>query len=626
MNCPFLTLRERTAANVSRIRHASRGGVLGRIIGLRLFAEYVLVCLLLVTGISWYVFQNDMAPSLPRAIVPAGVVIDLLLYFIIHSLTRREKAIVRKAAALSEEIQRSAERYRAVVDTAADAIVLADQHGIITSFNRAAETIFGYAAHEVLGRSVHVLLEENKAMAHDEHVQRFVDTGVAHVVGIGRDVEGRRKDGTLFPLHLSLASWRNGPDEIGFTAIMSDVTEQRNAQRALEKSEHQLQTFMDCATDFAIYQLDLDHRIVKWNKGAEAILGYSAAEMDGLHVDRLFPEEDVREGRPGQIMANATTCGRQETEGWQLRKDGRIFWASGVVQPIFDGSEVTGMAVILRDQTSRRAGAELLQLAKEQAEAAASKESELRSTIEASNLELKAANEGLQKFASIVAHDLRAPLKRIDAFIDALREDYGGQLGGEGNEILTRINRGAVRMKLMLDSMLDYSRYNAKAFSGKTADLPKVIKDVIDNCGFHQFESCIRVNANDVPYLKGDPILLAHVFQNLISNAIKFRRGDDLRIDIDVRSGPKLVTVCVADNGIGIEPHFADQVFDMFYRLHNEDEYEGTGIGLTVCRKIINDHGGRIWVDKSYEGGTRIILTLLPANDEHVAQPNLTAA
>jgi light-regulated signal transduction histidine kinase (bacteriophytochrome) len=101
---------------------------------------------------------------------------------------------------------------------------------------------------------------------------------------------------------------------------------------------------------------------------------------------------------------------------------------------------------------------------------------------------------------------------------------------------------------------------------------------------------------------------------------------DDLRIDIDVRSGPKLVTVCVTDKGIGIEPHFADQVFDMFYRLHNEDEYEGTGIGLTVCRKIINDHGGRIWVDKSYEGGTRIILTLQPADDDHVAQPSLTAA
>ena len=422
------------------------------------------------------------------------------------------------------------------------------------------------------------------------------------------------------------ASWRSGPDEIGFTAIMSDVTEQRNAQRALEKSERQLQTFMDCATDFAIYQLDLEHRIVKWNKGAEAILGYSAAEMDGLHIDRLFPEEDVLEGRPGLILAHATTYGRQETEGWQLRKDGRIFWASGVVQPIFDGSEVTGMAVILRDQTSRRAGAELVQLAKEQAESAASKESELRSTIEASNLELKAANEGLQKFASIVAHDLRAPLKRIDAFIDALREVYGGQLGGDGNEILTRINRGAVRMKLMLDSMLDYSRYNAKAFSGKTADLPKVIKDVIDNCDFQQFESHIRVNANDVPHLKGDPILLAHVFQNLISNAIKFRRDDGLRIDIDVRSGPKLVTVCVTDNGIGIEPHFADQVFDMFYRLHNEDEYEGTGIGLTVCCKIINDHRGRIWADKSYEGGRRIILTLLPANDEPVAQPSLTAA
>jgi len=626
MSCPFRRLRDLTT-KANPVGRGGFSGRIGRVIGQRHFAEGVLALQLLVTCAGWYVFESQMASWLPHIIiVPAGVVINLLLYYIIHSLTRREKAIAAKAAAMSEEIRRSAERYRAVVDTAVDAIVLADQRGTITSFNRAAEKIFGYAAHEVLGRSVHVLMDGDQATAHDRQMSRFVETGAAHVVGISREVEGRRKDGTAFPLLLSLASWRSGPDEIGFTAIMRDITEQKNAQRALEKSEHQLQTIMDCATDFAIFQVDLSRRIVKWNKGTEHILGYSAAELDGLSADRLFLEEDLKDGIPKKIAESAIRRGHQETECWHLRKDGRIFWGSGVVQPIFDGAEVTGMAVVLRDTTSQRAGTELIQLAKEQAEIAVWRESELRARIEASNQELKTANEGLQKFASIVAHDLRAPLKRIDGFINALREDCGDRIGAEGHEMLTRINHGAVRMKLMLDSMLDYSRYNARALSGKTADLASVVSGVIDNCDFQGFEPCIKVNVGAIPQLPGDPLLLAHVFQNLIGNAIKFRRDDDLRIDIDVIPGPDEICVSVADNGIGIEPQFADRVFDMFCRLHNDDEYEGIGIGLTVCRKIVNDHGGRIWVDKTYQRGARIVMTLPCANDNVEAQRSVDAA
>lgn len=141
----------------------------------------------------------------------------------------------------------------------------------------------------------------------------------------------------------------------------------------------------------------------------------------------------------------------------------------------------------------------MLELAKEQAETAVLRDSELRERIENSNFELKAANEGLQKFTSIIAHDLRAPLRRIDAFTDALREGCASQHNEDGNEILTRVDR----MKLMLDALLDYSRYNAKAIAGKTADLSNVIDRVIESCDFQQFESRIRVNVQDVPRLKG---------------------------------------------------------------------------------------------------------------------------
>ena len=551
MSCPF---RARHAGPPTNSDCASR---FGRHPNVRLIAACALALSMLLTGAVWYISSgatdlvmniahaagfSSLAFSPSSVIGFGGITINLLLYAIVLLMIWRMKATADKAAAMSKEILRGEERYRAVVDTAVDAIVLADQRGKILSFNRAAEEIFGYSAAEVVGQSVSVLMPEHQSRTHDGHVDRYVRTNVAHVVGIGRDVEGKRKDGSRFPLHLSLAKWSNGAGEIGFTAIMRDITEQRNAQQALKESERQLRLFLDCVTDCAIYQIDLDRKVVKWNKGAERILGYSAAELEGFYADRLYLEEDLRTDRPAQNLESAIARGRYETEGWRVRKDGSVFWASGVVQPIRDGGEkIVGMAVILRDMTPQRAAAELLELAKEQAETTIQMESELREKIEYSNLELKAANEGLQKFTSIIAHDLRAPLRRIDAFTDALREDCASQLDTDGNEILTRINRGVSRMKLMLDAMLDYSRYNAKAISGKTAELSSVIDHVIESCDFQQFESRIHVNVQGVPRLKGDPILLAHVFQNLIGNSIKFRRDDDLRIDIDATSTEKQV-------------------------------------------------------------------------------------
>ncbi|HMJ44519.1 MAG TPA: ATP-binding protein [Pseudolabrys sp.] len=393
-------------------------------------------------------------------------------------------------------------------------------------------------------------------------------------------------------------------------------------RRALLESESQIHLIMDCVTDYAIFLHDLDGHIVKWNKGTEIILGYSAEELDGFDVTRLFFREAP--DKISQAEAALTDFVHRETEGWRLRKDGSRFWASGVVQPIVDSAErAIGMAVVLRDMTKQRDDAEMLRSVNEKAEAAVLVESKLRGEIEAANIDLVSANRGLQQFTSIVAHDLRAPLKRIDAFMTALREDYTDRLDDEGKEMMARVSRGAARMELMLDSLLDYSRYNADAIGGKSADLAHVIKGVMETCDFETLESRININVADAPRVKGDPLLLAHVFQNLIGNSIKFRRGDHVCVDIEAQASGDVVMISISDNGIGIEARFADQVFDMFARLHDDDEYEGTGIGLTVCRKIVTDHGGRIWIDPDYDAGTRIYVTLQPAAGERQPEPDL---
>ena len=260
-----------------------------------------------------------------------------------------------------------------------------------------------------------------------------------------------------------------------------------------------------------------------------------------------------------------------------------------------------------------------LRSAKEKAEQAALNEVALRTSTQESNAKLKVANDGLLKFTSIVAHDLRSPLKRIESFIGILRDDYRKAFDEEGKDILVRIERGSTRMRLMLDSLHNYAKYSDVSIQGKTANITKVVENAIENLGEEIGDARIKIDVGANCSVRGDSILLGHVVQNLISNSVKFRGKSQPEISIATKSlVDDLVALSVSDDGIGIEPEYADKVFDMFARLHNEDEYEGTGIGLAVCKKIVVDHGGDIRVDTSWREGTRIILTLQLATDEEL--------
>jgi light-regulated signal transduction histidine kinase (bacteriophytochrome) len=273
----------------------------------------------------------------------------------------------------------------------------------------------------------------------------------------------------------------------------------------------------------------------------------------------------------------------------------------------------------MRDVTERvRLNAELCAIV-EQASAAAEVERQLSQQLWISNEELKIANEGLQKFTSIVAHDLRSPLRRIEAFVDVLQSDFRPSLNDEGADILDRIVKGAQRMRLMLDSLLQYSRYNAIAIAGKIARLEDVVRDALSAFDMDEVGVDVRLDIAGASPIKGDPVLLAHVLQNLIGNAVKFRSAKAPQVLVEAKQTACEISISVTDNGIGIEPRFADKIFEMFYRLHDDEEYDGTGIGLTICRKIINDHGGQIWLDTGYKNGTRFIFTVLAATEADLA-------
>ena len=255
--------------------------------------------------------------------------------------------------------------------------------------------------------------------------------------------------------------------------------------------------------------------------------------------------------------------------------------------------------------------------ARSHAEELTVKERVLREGQESINLELQRANRSLTRFTSIAAHDLTGPLRRFDSFLQVLREDYEDRLDEEGIDIMERMDRLARRMLAMVSGLLTYSKCGSVALKHKYIDprpfFDTFAKEMQDRAPDMQVE----IDCAPGVRLLADPSLVEHVVRNILSNAVNYRSERPLQVTIKVEQDEDNTFVSIADNGIGIDPQYADRVFDMFCRLHNVDRYEGTGIGLAICRLIITDHGGNIWIDKDYTGGTRVKFQLprtLPSN------------
>ncbi len=372
----------------------------------------------------------------------------------------------------------------------------------------------------------------------------------------------------------------------------------------------------------AVILTDSAGHISYFNAGVvEIMFGFHPEELIGLPIRTLMP--DLRCGPLDPAMqryfiqdetSNATPS--RTVSG--RRKDGSGLPLDISIAGWRDKDGAHCFTWLLRDVTEQvRLKAQLRAVTKKAATAVKT-EHQLLKRVRESNAELKMANEGLQKFTSIVAHDLRGPLRRIEAFVSVLQEDFSDDINDEGANILERVASGAARMRQMLDSLLQYSRYNSAAIAGKTANLAHVIRDALSAFDTGGLGVEVRISMIGVTEADGDTVLLSHVLQNLIGNAIKFRSAERPRITIEAWRENHEIHISVADNGIGIEPRFAEKIFGMFSRLHDDEEYEGAGIGLAVCRKIINDHGGRIWLDTEAEVETRFAFTLTAAEGPDV--------
>jgi PAS domain S-box-containing protein len=510
---------------------------------------------------------------------------------IMRDVSERKKA--------EEALRSSANQYRAVVDTAVDAVVIIDERGTIQSFNHAAEVLFEYGMSEVIGQNVRMLMPQPNRSAHDGYLKSYRDTGVKNIIGSGREVEGLRKGGAVFSLDLSIAEWFDGKKR-QFTGIMRDITQRKHSEEALRASVEQYRAVVDTAVD-AIVIIDERGKISAFNSAAETLFGYLAESVIGKNVRSLMPEPN--RGAHDSYLHNYRETGvkkiigiGREVQG--LRANGDVFSLDLSIAEWFDGEkrQFTG---IMRDVTERKlAEAEIRDLNRD-----------LERRVETRTHELQEANSELQAFAYSVAHDLRAPLRAMRGFSQALVEDYAAKLDDTGKDYAARVADGAARMDDLIRGLLAYSRLARDEVAVEAVSLKQVLGDVMTQLAETIEEGKATVSTEgDWPMVEGNATVLGQVLSNLIGNALKFvRPGLPAAVTLTsalVAEGR--VRVTVADNGIGIAEQHYKRIFEVFQRLHGNREYAGTGIGLAVVRKGVERMGGVVGLESTLGLGSRI--------------------
>jgi signal transduction histidine kinase len=246
---------------------------------------------------------------------------------------------------------------------------------------------------------------------------------------------------------------------------------------------------------------------------------------------------------------------------------------------------------------------------------------EARDQLERQAVDLQRSNEELEQFAYVASHDLQEPLRKVTSFCQLLEQRYGDEIDDRGKEYIAYAVDGAKRMQILINDLLAFSRVGRRTEGFIDVDLNGVVAEALENLGSRVTDSGATVTADRLPTVPGDRALLVSLFQNLVGNAVKFRSDDPPVIEITAARSGDTWDLTVSDNGIGIEGQFSERVFVIFQRLHSREAYEGTGIGLSLCRKIVEFHGGRIWIDPDVEHGTTVHLTLPAHVHVHVQEP-----
>ena len=507
----------------------------------------------------------------------------------------------------NEELSRSEERYHKMVAEVKDyAIILLDKEGRIIDWNEGAKKLKGYSASEIIGKSFRLFYPK------DEKDARLPQSLLAEAEKNGSVVhEGwrLRKNGDRFWGNIVITALHNNAGEVvGFSKVTRDLTDKKIADdklsnlieelsqsnEELKHSEERYHRMIAEVQDYAIILLDVEGRIENWNTGAQVIKGYKPQEILGKSFTLFYTKDDRKAGLPYQLLNEARTKGKVTHEGWRVRKDGTQFWGSVVITALHDdANNVIGFSKVTRDLTERKESEEITKRTAAQ--------------LDLKNKTLERLNAELSSFTYIASHDLKEPLRKIKTFTSRIR-DVGFEKE-RSEEYLAKIELSAQKMHGLIENLLSYSQVTNDEGSFEKVDLNEVLQSAKSDLEILISDKNARITAGRLPTISGIQFQLHQLFLNLISNSLKFSKEDttpEVRITGRVIKGPdvpsmdskngshKYYHLSFADNGIGFGSEHADKIFEAFQRLNVKGPIGGTGIGLAIVKKVVENHNGII--------------------------------
>jgi PAS domain S-box-containing protein len=503
---------------------------------------------------------------------------DLSLAPPAESVAPADDASSAKYRGLLEALHQSEENYQMLLDGVQDhAIFIMDPRGQVLSWNAGAERIKGYTADEIIGQNYSVFFPpDDVARGRPAEVLRLTELGGRHVEHSMRV----RKDGSRFLASVTFTALRDEAGALrGFSEFSHDLSESNEAGA-------KYRGLLEAAPD-AMVVVNQAGEIVLLNLQAEKQFGYHRDELVGQRVTNIIPEGFAERLIADDLRSAADALAQQIGTGIELsalRKDGTEFPIEIMLSPL-DSAEGVLVTAAIRDISVRKAA-----------------EAHLSEKVE----ELKRSNEELGQFAYIASHDLQEPLRMVASYTQLLAKRYKGQLDSDADEFIAFAVDGASRMQQLIEDLLAFSRVATTGNALLDTSSEYALEQALQNLHWAIKDSGAIVTHDPLPKVQADEMQLVQLFQNLVGNAVKYQAPGTPRVHVSASAkGANRWAFTVKDNGLGIDPQYFERIFGMFQRLHKRDEFSGTGVGLAICKKIVERHGGTLSVaSKVGEGST----------------------
>lgn len=547
---------------------------------------FSIIILILVAGsmLDFFVWMRNVAADTEGFRIVELLFVLALFGFAFAIFSRRRakesKIQITDLTKDIEELQDNVNRLRSTVNLSPDTITI-HRDGKLLFVNQAGLVLFGAQSEEqLIGLTINELIH----YSYRDKINKRVEEMVKYMKQVPvMDIAIKRLDETY--LDVSVAStpvlYHSIPHVI---TILRDITDRKKN----EEIKSQLVSIVLNSSD-AIYGISIDGQIQSWNPGAEKLYGYNEKDAIGRNIAIVIPE--FKQNELNHLLKKVSKGERIESlETKRQRKDKSMIDVSLTLSPIMEESGIISrVSVISRDITFKKQA-----------------EEELRRYAE----ELALSNEELYVFSYAASHDLQEPLRSIQNFLETLNKKYKKRLGPEMEEQINAADDGVTRMYRLITDFLMYSRVGTERAVKEDIDCNLTLKDAMANLEIAIKESKASINHFTLPKINGNFVQITQVFQNLIANAIKYQGENQPAIDISAEKKDGMWLFAVKDNGIGIEQWFSERIFMVFQKLHDHRKYPGSGIGLALCKRVIEKHGGKIWFESEVGKGTTFFFTL----------------